>query len=245
MQISDEGKIGIALALLGLGGGGALFVLPHPYADYVGWSQISISVVGLALLGLHHFRRKAGGSVGMTLAVLGTALILIGGLVGLIGAFKIDAAKMNGNRAPEGLLYFDADLRGKTTADSIPLQLHNTSDEPFLNVRAWFSPASAKGNPDPPGGPYWTLAHLKYVNSVQQAGVFWSGQQIPLGYYRIEMIANKDKSVGFNELLELREFEGKIIQLVDVWAGGQQGGGKLYTSPRPDELRDSRTLEEP
>jgi hypothetical protein len=61
MQISDEGKIGIALGLLGLGGGGALFVLPHPYADYVGWSLIGVSVLGLILLGLHHFKVRIGG----------------------------------------------------------------------------------------------------------------------------------------------------------------------------------------
>lgn len=58
MQISDEGKIGIALALLGIGGGGALFVLPHPYADYVGWSLIGTSVVGGIGLGLFHFGCK-------------------------------------------------------------------------------------------------------------------------------------------------------------------------------------------
>jgi hypothetical protein len=60
MQISDEGKIGIALALLGLGGGGALFVLPHPYADYVGWTLILISVLGLLLLWLHHSKGRRG-----------------------------------------------------------------------------------------------------------------------------------------------------------------------------------------
>jgi hypothetical protein len=54
MQISDEGRIGIALALLGIGGGGALYVLPHPYADYVGWTLIGISVVGG--IGLGFFR---------------------------------------------------------------------------------------------------------------------------------------------------------------------------------------------
>jgi hypothetical protein len=61
MQISDEGKIGIALGLLGLGGGGALFVLPHPYADYVGWTLIAVSVFGLVLLGLHHFKVRIDG----------------------------------------------------------------------------------------------------------------------------------------------------------------------------------------
>lgn len=56
MQINDEGKIGIALALIGIGGGAALYVLPHPYADYIGWSLIGFSVIGLILLAAHHFK---------------------------------------------------------------------------------------------------------------------------------------------------------------------------------------------
>jgi hypothetical protein len=67
MQISDEGKIGIALALLGLGGGGALFVLPHPASDYLGWSMIGTSVVGGAALAVNHFGRKAA----VTLVIVG------------------------------------------------------------------------------------------------------------------------------------------------------------------------------
>lgn len=52
--ISAEGTIGIALALVGIGGAGALFVLPHPYADYVGWTLIGIAVAGLIMLGIVH-----------------------------------------------------------------------------------------------------------------------------------------------------------------------------------------------
>ena len=58
MQISDEGKIGIALGLVGLGGAGALVVLPHPYADYFGWSLIFAAVIGLFALACHHFKVK-------------------------------------------------------------------------------------------------------------------------------------------------------------------------------------------
>jgi hypothetical protein len=73
MGLSNDGKIGTALALVGLGGGGALYVLPHPYADFIGWSLIAISVLGLLLLGLYHFR---GGVVGPSNLIL----------VGLVGA---------------------------------------------------------------------------------------------------------------------------------------------------------------
>ena len=48
--ISTEGKLGILLSLIGIGGAGALFVFPHPYADYVGWSLIAMAVVGLVLM---------------------------------------------------------------------------------------------------------------------------------------------------------------------------------------------------
>jgi hypothetical protein len=51
---STEGKIGIALALVGLGGAGALYELPHPYSDYVGWSLIAFSIIGLILLSIYH-----------------------------------------------------------------------------------------------------------------------------------------------------------------------------------------------
>jgi len=54
-HISFEGKIGISLALVGLGGAGALFVLPHPYADYVGWTLIAIALLGLIGLTVFHW----------------------------------------------------------------------------------------------------------------------------------------------------------------------------------------------
>jgi hypothetical protein len=60
MHISDEGKIGVALALIGLGGAGALFVLPHPYADYVGWFLIGVTVSGFFWLGLLHLKPRIG-----------------------------------------------------------------------------------------------------------------------------------------------------------------------------------------
>jgi hypothetical protein len=56
--ISGEGTIGIALTLIGLGGAGALFVLPHPYADYVGWSLIGIAVIGLIFLAAYHAKSR-------------------------------------------------------------------------------------------------------------------------------------------------------------------------------------------
>lgn len=59
-SITPEGKIGIALALFGIGGAGALFVLPHPYADIVGWSLIAVAVIGLTALGFNHLTGRSG-----------------------------------------------------------------------------------------------------------------------------------------------------------------------------------------
>jgi hypothetical protein len=53
MQISPEGKIGIALTLLGLAGGGAIVIAPNQV--WIGWVMIAVAVIGLVLLVLHHF----------------------------------------------------------------------------------------------------------------------------------------------------------------------------------------------
>jgi hypothetical protein len=59
MQISAEGKIGIALALVGLGGAGAIMIAPNQV--WIGWTMIAIAAIGGGSLALHHFwpeRRK-------------------------------------------------------------------------------------------------------------------------------------------------------------------------------------------
>jgi len=53
MQISGEGKIGIALALLALFGAGAIVIWPQN--EWIGWVLIAIAVVGFVILGLYHF----------------------------------------------------------------------------------------------------------------------------------------------------------------------------------------------
>ncbi len=54
---SYEGTVAILLALLGLGGTGALQVLPHPYNDYVGWTLIWVAIIGAVALGVYHVSR--------------------------------------------------------------------------------------------------------------------------------------------------------------------------------------------
>jgi len=53
-----------------------LFVLPHPYADIVGWLLIATSAIGLILLVLHQFAIKIGRE----------SLIMIGAIITLCGA---------------------------------------------------------------------------------------------------------------------------------------------------------------
>jgi hypothetical protein len=59
MHISFEGKIGIGLALIGLAGAGAMMVAPEDLE--IGWSLITIAVVGAVFLVGYHFagRRMA------------------------------------------------------------------------------------------------------------------------------------------------------------------------------------------
>jgi len=72
-----EGTIGFALAFVGLGGAGALFVLPHPYADYVGWSLIGVAILGLIALAIYHAVSRGWfelrGVAGMTVMVFAVA----------------------------------------------------------------------------------------------------------------------------------------------------------------------------
>jgi hypothetical protein len=54
MHISGEGKLGIALGLVGLAGGGAMMVAPTH--TEIGWTLIAIAVAGFVTIGIHHFR---------------------------------------------------------------------------------------------------------------------------------------------------------------------------------------------
>jgi hypothetical protein len=58
MAISTEGKLGIAVGLIALAGGGAVVVAPAPTVTIIGWAMIGTSLVGGILLVDHHFARK-------------------------------------------------------------------------------------------------------------------------------------------------------------------------------------------
>jgi hypothetical protein len=71
MQISPEGKIGIALTLLFGAGGGA--AMSFPDQRWIGTLLMIIALVGMVLLGFHHFeieRKKMGPIIFMGVGVL-------------------------------------------------------------------------------------------------------------------------------------------------------------------------------
>lgn len=87
MAISTEGKIGIALGLIGLAGAGALVVAPAPWVTAVGWTLISVAAVGGIALGVHHFQlawvfRKSDGYLRPWVGILFACIILGAGYTG-------------------------------------------------------------------------------------------------------------------------------------------------------------------
>ena len=56
MAISTEGKLSLVVGLLGLAGGGAVWVAPDH--TEIGWSMIAIAVIGSIALAFHHFSPK-------------------------------------------------------------------------------------------------------------------------------------------------------------------------------------------
>src|SRR2546425_7343191 len=113
MPISLEGKIGISLALLALGGAGAVMVAPEQL--WIGWGMIGIATVGGVALAMHHFERTIRGA--SVLVLIGTGMIISGGIIGMVGALKMDALpartdlrKKTGIEPPKLLDLFKADF---------------------------------------------------------------------------------------------------------------------------------------
>ncbi len=91
MYISDEGKIGIGLGLLGLGGGGAIMVAPQQL--WIGWMMFSLAASGGVALLIHHFCSGLRERKGFVLVLIGTGLLISGSIIGLVGAFQMDSIK--------------------------------------------------------------------------------------------------------------------------------------------------------
>jgi hypothetical protein len=145
------------------------------------------------------------------------------------------SAELSSQKQTDPFFYFSADiLDPKNLTAACPGRIVNEGNIPFHEVDSWFSPEAANRNPDPPDGDYWSLRHLKVTWRTLHRGAFRTGKNIPPGHYWVEYNAIcNDVSCGFHELLRIREFKGELVQLIDVW---KDGGGKVYSSPRPPEL---------
>jgi hypothetical protein len=69
MAISGSDKIALALALLSIGTAGAMYILPHPYSDYIGYASIAICVLALIWLAIHHFKSRFRVLTGIVTAI--------------------------------------------------------------------------------------------------------------------------------------------------------------------------------
>ena len=147
MHISSEGKIGISVGLLALGGAGAVVVAEGPLLTAIGWASIAIAILGGAALAYHHLREQ-GVRLGIILTTAGTILIVFGGIVGLIGAFKMDASEATSTVKDGKYFYFSVDiLNPKDLSGQFPRRITNKAVSPFHEVTSWFSPEKAKGDP--------------------------------------------------------------------------------------------------
>jgi hypothetical protein len=98
MAFSDEGKIGIGLGLLGLAGGGAIMVAPEQL--WIGWTMIAVAASSGTALLVYHFCGDLRERNGFVLVLIGTTLIISGSILGLVGAFQMDAKKEPHDGAP-------------------------------------------------------------------------------------------------------------------------------------------------
>jgi hypothetical protein len=82
MHISTEGKLGISVGLIALGGTGAVVLVTGPFLNAVGWACIIIAMAGGIALVCYHLREK-GVRLGTILISLGAIFLIFGGAIGL------------------------------------------------------------------------------------------------------------------------------------------------------------------
>ena len=225
----------VALALFGI-------FAPYRWHDLPGWLTnlalqfalfLALWAAGIWLPGPAKGIKKSMAA----LLIAGGACALITGVV-----LWLDASPGGAESAANEFIYFDVDLSAPNAAGAYPGRIINRAPSTFFNVIAWFSPESAKGNADRPDGAYWSLRPLQVGFPVLHTGGPRTGKFIPLGYYFVQCNATyNDISYYFRELLQIREYDGSVIQLIDVWKISPDGKQtKVYTSDRPNELKDDR-----
>jgi hypothetical protein len=103
MRLSDRGlgELGLLFGLIGVAGVGVPVIWPDEKG--VGIAFVLLGGIGFIVVAIFAFIRvcrERGVKLGLALAMIGTFLIVLGGIVGMVGAFKIDAQdEQNGPRA--------------------------------------------------------------------------------------------------------------------------------------------------
>jgi hypothetical protein len=114
------------------------------------------------------------------------------------------------------------DLRGG--GENLPLWIEATGN--LYEVSYWMFPASARRNRNDPG--YWSLDKPKPPMGIVYKGAVLLGRTVSPGHYMIEFSA---KNTSFLQSLNIVQFNGALIQLIDVIK--MQTGEPVYRSPRP------------
>lgn len=201
------------------------------------WWLAVLASGGIALVVCFHLVLRSGAAVGSYFLIAGCVFAVLS-VLGFLGWIIVPASKDAVVEAVPPFFYFDVDiLDPQNLVAANPGRIVSGDDIPFHNVTSWFSPSSAKRNPNPPGGPYWSMGELQVVITPLYQGAFWTGKMIPPGDYCVESNSIREgRSVSFGERLQIVPFEDKLIQLIDVWKDGRQ---RIYSTPRPPGFKDS------
>src|ERR1700739_3785194 len=93
MRLSDRGlgELGLLFALISVAGVGVPMIWPDEKGIAIAFVLLGgAGFVVIAVFAFLRVCRERGVKLGLALAMIGTFLIVLGGIVGMIGAFKID-----------------------------------------------------------------------------------------------------------------------------------------------------------
>jgi hypothetical protein len=143
------------------------------------------------------------------------------------------------NPEQEPFFYFDVDFINQSDLTAAnPGRIVNNNDFAFHNIVSWFSPSAARRDPKRADSLYWSLPQLKVTWTPLYKGQFWTGKKIPPGDYCIESNSLRDgTSPGFVERLQVLPFEGRLIQVIDVWS---ENNKLIWSSPRPKGFKETQ-----
>jgi hypothetical protein len=139
--------------------------------------------------------------------------------------------------AASPFFYFRADILDQTNLQAAnPLRIVNDGSVPYENVDTWFSPSAAHRDPNRSDQLYFALRTLKIFMPILHTGEFRTGTELAPGDYCVEYNGVRGGlSIGFLERLQLITFQGRLVQVIDVWVAGKN----VYSSSRPAGFTDT------